>query len=204
MKYTLIPCVVVTALIVSCENPADNTTDATVGEAQTVVTASDQSLTYEFTKTSTIEFVGSKITGSHGGGFKEFSGSFQVENGTPVSGSFSIDMTSTYSDSEKLTGHLTSEDFFNVPQFPESKFEATGFEKLSDTNYKVSGNLTMVGVTNNITFPATVNETPECITLTSEFDIKRKDWGIVYPGKPDDLIRNEVILKFALEATPVK
>jgi hypothetical protein len=38
--------------------------------------------------------------------------------------------------------------------------------------------------------------------MKSEFDINRKDFGIVYPGKPDDLIRDEVVIRLDLKATP--
>ena len=202
MKFSILPLLTISAVIISCENPADSTTDASVKGAQEVATASADAVKYDFTPNSTIEFLGSKVTASHGGGFKKFSGFVSLESGAPVSGSFTIDMNSTYSDSDKLTGHLMNEDFFNVGAHPESKFEFTAFEKLSDTNYSISGNLTMVGKTNNIQFPATVAYTSEKITLDAEFDINRKDWGIEYPGKKDDLIRDEVVLTFKLEATP--
>lgn len=204
MKYTIIPCIAFAALLNSCKNPADETTDAKITEKQTVATASTNATAYHFSNTSTIGFTGSKVTGSQSGGFKTFTGSFQLEEGEPVSGEFTIDMNSIYSDSEKLTGHLKNKDFFDVETHPTSEFKVTSFEKVSETLYNVSGNLTIVGQTNNITFPATVNNTPEKISLSSKFDIKRKDWGIVYPGKPDDLIRNEVILELNLEATPAQ
>jgi len=202
MKYSIFHLTVISALLLSCENPADETTDASVKEKQAIATASSDSIEYTFSSTSMIKFLGSKVTGSHGGGFKKFSGSVSLEDGAPKSGSFTIDMTSTYSDSDKLTGHLTNADFFNVEAYPESKFEFTSFKKVSETDYSISGNLTMVGKTNNITFPAIVSYSEEKITLDAEFDIKRKDWGIVYPGKPDDLTRNEVVLTLKLEATP--
>jgi polyisoprenoid-binding protein YceI len=58
------------------------------------------------------------------------------------------------------------------------------------------------GVEKNITFPATATMDGDAIKVQAEFDIKRKDWGIVYAGKADDLIRNEVVIKFDLTATP--
>ena len=185
---------------VSCENPADATTDAQVGEAQEVASASAEAVTYTFTENSKITFIGSKMTGTKSGGFEKTQGEFKLVDGKPVSGSFTIDMNSIYSENEKLTAHLKNEDFFNVPQYPESKFEVTEFGALVDGSQQVSGNLTMLGVTKNITFPAQVTQTEEMIMLKSKFDIKRHDWGIVYKGKPDDLIRNEVIIEFDLVA----
>ncbi len=203
MKYTLISSIATLSLFfVSCDNPADSTADAEVNEPQEAAEAAIEARAYRFTPESTISFIGSKVTGSHSGEFKSFTGGFKVLDGTPVSGNFTIDMDSTVSDNEKLTAHLKNEDFFNVSKFPKSNFVVTGFEETGTDTYNVSGNLTMLDVTKNITFPASVLETAESITLTSEFDINRKDWGIVFKGKPDDLIRDEVVLKLNLIATP--
>lgn len=189
-------------VLTSCKNPADKTVDAKVGEAAEVSTVEGGSV-YEFTDNSSITFVGSKVTGSHEGGFKSFDGNFVVKEGEPVAGEFTIDMNSTWSDSDKLTEHLKNEDFFDVPTFPESNFEVTNFEKKSDDSYEVSGNLTLHGVTKNITFPTTVETNDDLIKVSAEFDINRNDFGINYKGKTDDLIRKEVIIKFELEAKPV-
>lgn len=188
-------------VLTSCKNPADETVDAKVGEAAEVSTVEGGSV-YEFTDNSSISFVGSKVTGSHEGGFKTFDGNFILKEGEPVAGEFTIDMNSTWSDADKLTEHLKAPDFFDVATFPESDFEVTSFERKSDSSYEVSGNLTLHGVTKNITFPTTVDASDELIKVSAEFDINRNDFGINYAGKKDDLIRKEVIIKFDLEAKP--
>ena len=43
--------------------------------------------------------------------------------------------------------------------------------------------------------------TADGVTGTAEFSINRKDFRIVYPGKPDDLIKDDVPLKLSLKAT---
>ncbi len=187
-------------VLVSCDNPADATVDAQVSKAQEVASAGSSALVYSFTDDSKITFVGSKLTGSKSGGFKKTEGEFKLVDGKPVSGSFTIDMTSMYSENEKLTKHLKSEDFFKVEEFSVAKFEVTSFGATVGGTQTVSGNLTMLGVTNNISFPAQVTETDGVVKLSSKFDIKRHDWGIVYQGKPDDLIRNEVVIEFDLVA----
>lgn len=204
-NYLIIPLLGMLALP-SCENPADKTADATVSEAQDKKggEASADAVKYVFTPESKIGFVGSKVTGSHTGGFEKFEGYFYAEDGVPVGNDHAImiDMTSTWSDDEKLTGHLKSADFFDVEKFPESKFEVTGIEQKSDSEVSVSGNFTLHGVTKNITFPATVAIGEESVKLDAKFDINRKDFDILYPGKTDDLIRDEVVIELALEAKP--
>lgn len=163
-----------------------------------------EAVTYTFTEESKIGFVGSKVTGSHEGGFEKFSGSFVVEGDKPGQGphTIEIDMTSTWSDAEKLTGHLKSPDFFDVEKFPTSTFALNSVEPGEGENqYTLSGDLTLHGVTKKISFPATVVKKDDgSITLDAEFSINRKDFEITYPGKPDDLIRDGVVIKLAMVA----
>ncbi|MES2659414.1 MAG: YceI family protein [Verrucomicrobiota bacterium] len=190
---------------VSCENPADKTTDAKVSEAIDKAGAPTASGTkYVFTPTSEVNFVGSKVTGSHKGGFKTFTGHFTVKDGAPIGNDHKvvIDMKSTFSDNEKLTGHLKSPDFFDVDKFSEATFDVTDLKKESDTAYTIAGNFTLHGKTKNISFPATVSKNGETLMIHSTFDINRKDFGIVYAGKTDDLIRDEVVIELKLEAKP--
>ena len=189
------------AALVSCENPADQTTDATTTDA-VEANGSAEGTSYVLADGSSISFVGSKVTGKHDGGFKAFTGGFTVdEDGEVTGGEIVIDMDSTWSDADKLTEHLKAEDFFHVAEHPESKFTVTGVEK-TDSGYSISGNLLLRGVEKNITFPATATKDGDMVKVAAEFDIKRKDWGIVYAGKADDLIRNEVVIKFDLTAEP--
>jgi len=206
MKHTSLILASASALIfASCENPADKTTNATVGDAVEVAAApAATGVRYAFTSNSEIHFTGSKVTGSHSGGFKKFTGSFTVANNS-LAGTgqkIVIDMNSLWSDNEKLTGHLKSEDFFNVAKFPESSFELTALKAASEGSYQVSGNLTLMGTTKNITFPATASVTDGMVKIHAKFDINRKDFGIVYAGKADDLIRDEVVIGLKLEAVP--
>ncbi|HVJ47300.1 MAG TPA: YceI family protein [Luteolibacter sp.] len=192
-------------LFVACENPADKTEAASVKEAvEKTVSTAGGGTKYTFAETSAVNFTGSKVTGSHSGGFKKVTGHFTVKDGVLVGNDHKvvIDVNSLWSDAEKLTGHLKSADFFDTEKFPESTFEATSLTKKSDTSYEVSGNFTLHGVTKNITFPATVTQSGDAVKIASKFDINRKDFGIVYAGKVDDLIRDEVVIELALEVQP--
>jgi len=208
MKHSIltIPAAIFALTVVSCENPADKTSDAAVKDKveKTTDTTAVSGTKYVFTPESTIGFVGSKVTGSHNGGFKTFTGHFTVKDGKPVGNDHkvTIDMASTWSDAEKLTGHLKSPDFFDVEKFPQTTFDVTELKAGDNGAYTVAGNFTLHGVTKNISFPATVTQGTDTVTIKSEFDIKRKDFGIVYPGKAEDLIRDEVIIKLDLTAKP--
>jgi len=64
----------------------------------------------------------------------------------------------------------------------------------------VTGNLELHGVTKSITFPATITVQGDTVAVKAEFAINRKDFGIVYPGKPDDLIKDDVLLRLNISA----
>lgn len=181
-----------------CANPADKTEDAKVAEAVDAVKTVADAKTYVISGDSTISFVGSKVTGSHDGGFKDFSGTIAVANGMIApSSQIMIQMVSLWSDSNRLTGHLKNSDFFDVPNFPTAEFVVTSLSE----NGELTGNLTMRGVTKSITFPAEIDVSDSSVSLKAEFDIKRFDWGIAYKGKADDLIRDEVVIKLDVTAS---
>ena len=95
-----------------------------------------------------------------------------------------------------LRKHLKSPDFFDVEKFPTATFKSTAIEK-TDDGHTITGDLTLHGVTKRVSFPATVTVTDGQVTANSEFSINRNDFGIVYPGMPDDLIRDLVVIKLS-------
>jgi len=208
MKNTIIITAAATTLLfVSCKNPADSSTEASVSKAKEVSAEASTGTKWIFTDSSTITFTGSKVTGSHEGGFKKFTGHFYVDGTTlaPSGHQVVIDMTSTYSDAEKLTGHLISPDFFDVATYPTSTFSVTGIKEQSGAKgetHSLTGNFDFHGVTKSITIPVVVSHSEKEINVTADFFINRFDFNIVYPGKTDDLIRKEVVIKFDLKATP--
>jgi polyisoprenoid-binding protein YceI len=148
-------------------------------------------------KNTTITFIGSKPQGKHDGGFKTVSGTARVEKNdlTTLKITLDIDMTSIYTDTGKLTTHLKSPDFFAVKSNPKSKFVSTKVEKSGD-EYKVTGDLTMLGKTKSITFPAKLSVGGDGLTVSSKFTIDRTQWGMTYGvGKIDNDVKLTVSVK---------
>jgi polyisoprenoid-binding protein YceI len=156
---------------------------------------------------STFGFVGSKVTGKHEGSIPTFKGWAELPNGKAEGGKVAVelDMSSVKSDDEKLTGHLKSPDFFDVAKYPMASFESTEIKKGGEkgATHTITGNLDFHGVKKSISFPAKITETATDVTADAEFVINRKDFNIVYAGKADDLIRDEVVMKLKIKA-PVK
>ena len=104
---------------------------------------------------SSITWIGEKVTGSHTGGISILNGSLSVENNALTYADVNVDMNSlTCTDLEnseynaKLVGHLKSPDFFDVENHAAASFTLNTFTKKqgeNGTNYEVTGNLTIKG-----------------------------------------------------------
>src|SRR6185503_14871841 len=190
-------------LVVAC-NPAADVNKAVTGEAQKAAsppTAGGQK--YAITpQNSKVEWIGSKVTGSHNGSFEKFNGEIHYANNDPAQShvKITIDTTSIKADDPKLTEHLKTPDFFDVAKYPEAVFESTAIKAGGDkgATHTVTGNLTMHGVTKSITFPANVSVTGDVATVDATFAINRKDFGINYAGAADNLIRDDVVMKLTI------
>jgi len=140
------------------------------------------------TKNSTIAWKGSKIVGdAHHGTLHLSEGSLYIKDGKLTGGSFVIDMNSIKnidvtdaSYNKKLVNHLLNEDFFDAAKYPTATF------KITEVVYEVGmdlikGDLSIKGITKNISVPATTTVTENGATFKSlAFEIDRTEWGIKY------------------------
>lgn len=152
---------------------------------------------------STIGFVGAKVTAEHEGKFAKATGSATIDGDTPTKIELTVPVDTLEIEPPDLHKHLLSPDLFDAEAHPEAKFVSSSIkaEAGEGTTHVVEGDLTLHGVTKTISFPATVQVTDTAATGKAEFKINRKDFGIVYPGMPDDLIKDDVLLKLDLTFT---
>jgi polyisoprenoid-binding protein YceI len=142
------------------------------------------------------------------GQFAEASGRFNSASGSATldgaNSSIAITIKTESIDTgvQKRDDHLRSPDFFNAKQFPEITFKSTKVEG-SGAELKVTGDLSLHGVTKSITVPVKVNGPGEFppgkhrIGLTGQFTIKRSDFGM---NNMPDLIGDEVTVSVNVEA----
>jgi polyisoprenoid-binding protein YceI len=150
-------------------------------------------------KNTKIEFVGSKAGGKHDGGFKTVSGiaSAAGTDATTLKLDVEIATESLYTDTPKLTLHLKSPDFFSVKEYPKAKFVSSKVAK-GAAGYTVTGDLTLLGKTKTISFPADITVGGDGLTLTSSFTINRQDYGMSFgSGKVNDEVKLKVSVKAA-------
>ncbi len=166
---------------------------------------------------SKVEWFAEKVTGKHNGEVQVKSGKIANNHGK-LTGMVTMDMTSIIvTDLEgkyktKLENHLKSEDFFSVEEFGTATFNITGIEPLKNAseggeNFKISGDLTIKGITNPISFPANIQFSGTGMTAKGTMVIDRSKFNVRY-GSPsffadigDKAIYDEFKLKFDLNAS---
>jgi polyisoprenoid-binding protein YceI len=195
------------------ETSATSATDTSITTASTTAATSTEPtpgapVGKVIKEKSKIEFVGAKVTRDHDGKFNNFDGWIEYAAAKPSRIAFDIDLNSIETDDEKLTGHLKTPDFFDVAQYPKATFVSTSLTEGAGTGapagstHTLTGNLTMHGVTKEVSFPVKAETTAEGVRATSDFSINRHDWGISYKGMADDLIKDNVLIKLDLLFPP--
>jgi polyisoprenoid-binding protein YceI len=196
-----------TLALAACDD--NNTPKAAVGPATSAAPApaapTAEAVTYAIEpSTSKIEWTGAKITAKHEGKFTSFKGTITVPGGKAENAKIhlDIDTPSLTVEPDRLAGHLKSADFFDVEKFPKATFDSSSIAAggANGATHTITGNLTLHGVTKSVTFPATVTVTPDKASAKADFSIIRKDWNLIYPGKPDDLIKDDVAIHLTIEA----
>lgn len=203
-SLALVTLLMVAALAYSCADPAADKPKATTGTASNVSESAKPAGTESLNITpenSKVDFVASKVTRSHTGSFKQFTGKIDLApNSIPGSRvSIDIDTASVETDTPELTAHLKKPDFFDVAKFPKATFVSTKIEPVNGNAFNVTGNFELHGVTKSITFPANIVTSADSVSVDADFAINRKDFGIAFAGNADDLIRDNVVLKLALK-----
>lgn len=162
-------------------------------------------------KQSKLEWTGKKLGGEHYGEIQLASGHLTFAKSKLTGGTFEMDMASitcvditNEKSNKRLIDHLKSEDFFSVSRFPKSVFVITKVEPKSTTEYMVTGNLTIKGKANPITFTTNLNtvnnQTVAEATIVfdrSKYDVKFGSQSF-FENLGDKLVYDDVDMKVRL------
>lgn len=152
---------------------------------------------------------GEKVVGGHEGLLFIEAGELEYTN-EKIGGNFVMNMdnlivTDIQGDEAKgLEDHLKNEDFFNTAEFPTAEFSITNSEKIADNKYNLTGDLTIKGITNSITFETQFTPIEDRVLGLADFTIDRTLWDIKYgSGKfftdlGDRTIKDDIIIKLTL------
>lgn len=183
------------------------------GEAQTTETASDTA-TYKIDAgASSIKWVGKKVTGQHNGKINIQGGDVTASGSTVIGGNVIIDMASITNEdltdkkaNSDLIGHLKSPDFFSTDSFPTANFVIKSVKPEGDKQ-TVVGDLTIKGITQEISFPVEVKADSNSLKATGKATLDRTKWNIRYgsgkffQGLGDKMIYDEIELDVDVKAT---
>lgn len=189
MRISLVPILLSTLLFAGCDtSPGGSPGQAEANEAPPTVSIESEAaapmdgkvgITPDNTR---VEFIGTHAPGKtepRKGEFQKFVGHLELKEQKLSSIRVDIDTTSIKTEIDKLTNHLKSPDFFDVNEHPEAKFESTSIDAQTKGKAKVTGNLTLLGKTQSITFPVTYSAA-ENLVLTADFMIDRTKFGMDY------------------------
>jgi polyisoprenoid-binding protein YceI len=170
------------------------------------------------TDVSSVEWKGKKVGGEHVGTIKLQEGALTVENGKITSGNITVNMGTIENKDlsgdmkAKLEGHLKSADFFDVSKFPEATFKITEVKSPAKSGGKhtVTGEITIKGKTEVISFPALIKLKDGKFAATGERTIDRSKFDVRYGSKTffedigDKMIYDDFTLKFNIAGTKTK
>ncbi|RSK38673.1 YceI family protein [Mangrovimonas spongiae] len=200
MKQKIIVLSLLSIVMFNCktETKPENNSLLVANEEKPVLTKTlDGKIPIDLEK-SVVNWQGSMLFsfGKHYGtvNFKE--GFLEFDNGKIMGGHFTVAMNTIVNTdgdyNEDLISHLKNEDFFDVPQFPESQLEFLTFEYVNTNRLRIDTNLTIKGITKPITV-YNVDFFPEESKLYTKFKIDRTDFGISYNTKSLAKVKNYAI-----------
>jgi polyisoprenoid-binding protein YceI len=194
MKFRILSIALLSAatlLLISCsskESSEETTADAMVLSDGTVLVD---------TSASAVMWKGTMVgMYDHSGTVKLNSGNVTVADGKITGGTFVVNLM-TIKPPEKLVGHLSSGDFFNVEEYPTATFEITGSDSAS-----IMGNLTVRGKTNPEKVEnVVISEENGMVKMTGDltFDRRKYDVAFTHPMK-EMVVSDDIVLNVSLVA----
>ncbi len=144
--------------------------------------------------------------GAFWGRFNTVSGTIQHDPSTKTGLRLdvAIDIASVDTGSEQLDTHVKSSDFFNVDEFATATFKSTSARLIAEKMYEVQGELTMHGVSKNITakvewLGTLAGRRGERCGFETTFTVKRSEFGMTY-GVEQGVLGDDVRIVVGLEA----
>ncbi len=145
------------------------------------------------------------------GAFNEFTGSAHIDGEHPERSSVELVIETESIDTRNADrdGHLRSNDFLKMEEYPEITFRSTGVQATGDDEFDVTGDLTVRGVTRQVTVPFTFEGQAtdpfgnSRIGLEGRTTINRQDFGITWNAALETggvLISDKITLEFEVSA----
>ncbi|MET8948463.1 YceI family protein [Streptomyces sp. NPDC004542] len=145
------------------------------------------------------------------GKFLDFSGTLHLDGSDPSKSTASLDVTMESIDTGNADrdGHLKSADFFKTDEFPTMTFRSTKAEALGGDDYRVTGDLSILGVTKPLTIDLEFNGAAkdpfgnERVGFEGKAEILRSEWGLTWNAALETggvLVSDKIKLNFDISA----
>ncbi|MEU3295604.1 YceI family protein [Streptomyces longwoodensis] len=145
------------------------------------------------------------------GKFTDFTGSLHLDGSDPARSTATLDvrMESIDTGSADRDGHLKSADFFKTEEFPAMTFRSTAAEALGGDDYRITGELSLLGVTKPLTIDLEFNGAAkdpfgnERVGFEGKAEILRSEWGLTWNAALETggvLVSDKIKLTFDISA----
>ncbi|MFF7794315.1 YceI family protein [Streptomyces sp. NPDC007991] len=145
------------------------------------------------------------------GGFQDFTGTLHLDGTDPSRSTASLDvvMDSIETGNADRDGHLKSSDFFKADEFPAMTFRSTEAEALGGDDYRITGDLTILGTTRPLTIDLEFNGAAkdpfgnERVGFEGKAEILRSEWGLTWNAALETggvLVSDKIKLTFDISA----
>ena len=146
------------------------------------------------------------------GHFGSFTGTFEIDGDLDSAKAYgSVEAASVDTQEEQRDDHLRSADFFDAERYPRIEFASTEIRPLDEDRFEIVGDLTLHGVTREISLSAEVLGTEsdpwgnERVGFEARGELNRKDFGMTFNqvlGSGNLLVSDKV--KIVIEASAVR
>ncbi|MEU3099958.1 YceI family protein [Streptomyces sp. NPDC006967] len=145
------------------------------------------------------------------GSFQDFTGTLQLDGADPARSTASLDvvMDSIETGNADRDGHLKSSDFFKTDEFPTMTFRTTKAEALGGDDYRITGDLTILGTTKPLTIDLEFNGAAtdpfgnQRVGFEGKSEILRSEWGLTWNAALETggvLVSDKIKLNFDISA----
>ncbi|MEW2293999.1 YceI family protein [Streptomyces sp. NPDC006743] len=145
------------------------------------------------------------------GAFTDFTGTLHLDGTDPSKSTATLDITMDSIDTGNADrdGHLKSADFFKTDEFPTMTFRSTAAESLGGDDYRITGDLSILGVTKPISIDLEFNGAAkdpfgnERVGFEGKAEILRSEWGLTWNAALETggvLVSDKIKLNFDISA----
>jgi polyisoprenoid-binding protein YceI len=145
------------------------------------------------------------------GSFNQFAGTGYFDALDPSRSSLDVTIQATSIDTRNADrdAHLRSNDFFDMDNYPEIRFVSTAVDALDEDSYRVTGDLTIKGMTRPVTIDFELTGAVvdpwgnQRVGLEGHVTVNRRDWGVNWNAALEAggvLVSENVVLEFEISA----